>query len=372
MFRAKKFLIVFLVFLFSFVSLKGQKISETQTKTIARVENYLARMEKHGFSGSVLVEIDGKKILSRGYGFSDRNNNLKNTPETVFDIGSITKQFTGAAIIKLEMQGKLSVEDKLTKYFENVPPDKSRITIHDLLRHQTGLPSVVGGDFDAVSESEFLQKVFAAPLQFENGKKFSYSNVGYSLLGIIIEKVSGMSYEKYLYENLWKPAGMKNTGYTRPKFEVATVAVGYENESVWGRPNAKSWDKNAPFWHLKANGGILSTAEDLYLWHRALLKDRILSKEAKAKYFAPRLRPEETREGFYAYGWDVHLTPRRTKVIEHNGTNRVFYADFRRFVDENVTIIMLLNKADEKFNEVSFVLADMIFDPGFKPEFPPN
>lgn len=351
-------------------SVYSQKNTENSAKITGKIENYLDRIEKLGFSGSVLVEIDGRKALSKGYGFRNVEQKLENTPETVFDIGSITKQFTAAAILKLEMQGKLATGDKITKYFDDVPEDKAEITIHDLLRHQAGLPSVVGGDFDPITESVFIEKVFSAPLKFKNGTKFSYSNVGYSLLGIIIEKASGMSYEQFLYQNIWKPAGMESTGYTRPKFDNDLIAVGYEGDRNWGRPTDKKWDQDAPYWHLKSNGGILSTAEDLYKWHSALLSDRILSNQAKQKYFAPELRLDETGEGYYAYGWDVHQTVRNTIVIQHNGTNRIFYADFRRFVDENVAVIMLLNKAEPSLNEVTFVIADIIFKPSFKPAVP--
>ena len=180
-----------------------RKITESTIKTINKIETYLKEIEKAEFTGTVLVGLNGKKVISRGYGFRNINQKLRNTPNTIFDIGSITKQFTGAAIIKLEMQGKLSTDDKISRYFSDVPKDKSEITIHQLLRHSSGLPSVVGGDYDKITESEFVAKVMNTPLKFESGSKSSYSNVGYSLLAIIIEKVSGESYEQFLYKNLW-------------------------------------------------------------------------------------------------------------------------------------------------------------------------
>ena len=114
-------------------------------KTVDKVKNYLAKLDKLGYNGAVLVAIDGKAVVSRGFGFSDEERRVKNSPQTVFDIGSVTKQFTAAAILKLEMQGKLSTADPITKYFERVPPDKASITIHELLRHAAGLPSVDAG-----------------------------------------------------------------------------------------------------------------------------------------------------------------------------------------------------------------------------------
>ena len=339
-------------------------------RTIKKIETYLDKIKKVGFTGTVLVELNGEKVVSKGYGFRNINQKRKNTPNTIFDIGSITKQFTAAAILKLEMQGKLSTDDKISKYFNNVPKDKSGITIHQLLRHSAGLPSVVGGDYDKITESEFVDKVLKATLEFENGTKFSYSNVGYSLLAIIIEKVSGKSYEQFLYENLWKPANMESTGYKRPGFDNDLIATGYKDDKEWGKPVDKEWDKDAPFWHLKGSGGILSTTEDLYKWHQALLSDKILSKEAKEKYFRPKLRENESLDSYYAYGWDVHKTKRNTTLIQHNGTNRVFYADFYRYPDEETTIIMLSNKAHPNFFGINGEISKIIFDPLFKPVIP--
>ncbi|MFI5218558.1 MAG: serine hydrolase [Bacteroidia bacterium] len=348
------------------------KNSVSTLQTIKGIETYLDTIEKVGFSGTVLVELNGKKVISKGYGFCDKAKSIKNEPNTVFDIGSITKQFTATAILKLEMQGKLSTDDKITKYFENVPTDKSSITIHDLLRHQSGLQSVAGKDYDKISQAEFLDTVMNSKLRFAVGTEFSYSNIGYSLLGIIIEKASGKTYETYLYENLWKPAEMEMTGYSRPAFDKNKIAIGYYNDDkVWGKPTDKDWDGTAPFWHLKGNGGILSTTEDMYKWHKALMGEKILSKEAKDKLYHPKIRATENYNSIYGYGWDVFQTNRNTRRIWHNGSNRIFYADFMRYIDENVTLIMLSNKSHQtNFNKLNFELSKMIFEKNYNPIIP--
>lgn len=344
---------------------------ENSAKTTKHIKTYLTQLEKVGFSGTVLVEINGNKVISKGYGFSDKAKSIKNEPNTIFDIGSITKQFTASAILKLEMQGKLSTDDKITKYFENVPTDKRNITIHDLLRHQSGLQSVVGKDFDKISPAEFLDKVMNSKLRFDVGKEFSYSNIGYSLLGMIIEKVTGNTYETYLYENLWKPAKMEMTGYSRPTFNKTKIAIGYyKDDKIWGKPNEKEWDKTAPYWHLIGNGGILSTTEDLYKWHNALIGEKILSKEAKNKLYHPKIRTEENNNAIYAYGWDVSQTNRKTNRVWHNGTNNIFYSDFTRYIDENMTLIMLSNKAHTNFNELNLELSKIIFEKDYTPIIP--
>src|SRR5690554_98485 len=208
---------IFIILLFV-TATYGQAAKENET--IEQISTYLSELEKVGFNGSVLVGLNNRKVISKGYGFNNREMRIKNSSNTIFDIGSITKQFTASAILKLEMQGKLSTDDNLSKFFENIPKDKATITIHDLLRHQSGLISNIGRDYEKISKGEFFNKIFSSPLQFEVGTIFSYSNIGYSILAMIIEKVSRQSYETYLYENLWKPSQMEVTGYTRPEFDL--------------------------------------------------------------------------------------------------------------------------------------------------------
>jgi CubicO group peptidase (beta-lactamase class C family) len=344
--------------------------SMEQGETVTTVRAYLDALELEGFSGAVLVEFQGKVVISEGYGYSDVQNRRKNSAQTVFDIGSITKQFTAAAIMKLEMEGKVSTEDMLPKYFKNVPTDKSKITIHQLLRHSSGLKSNVGGDYDKITEAAFVDSLMRSPLRFQPGTAFSYSNIGYSLLGMIVEKVSGMPYERFLYQNLWHPAGMEQTGYKRPDFNDDLVATGYHNDDrVWGKPTEKRWDEDGPFWHLKGNGGILSTAEDLFKWNKALLTDRILSEDAKAKMYHPRLREGEDSTSYYAYGWDVHKTPRNTTSYWHNGSNGIFYADFYRLIDESTTVIVLINKSNG-FQRTGREVVRSLFPPAYTPVVP--
>ncbi|MCC6396368.1 MAG: serine hydrolase [Bacteroidetes bacterium] len=341
-----------------------------QGETVATVRAYLDTLEHEGFSGTVLVEFQGKVVISQGYGYSDVQNRRKNSARTIFDIGSITKQFTAAAIMKLEMQGKVSTEDRLPKYFKNVPPDKSEITIHQLLRHSSGLRSNLGGDYEKITEATFVDSLMRSPLRFPPGTAFSYSNIGYSLLGMIVEKVSGMPYEKFLYQNLWHPAGMEQTGYKRPDFDDALIATGYRNDDrAWGKPTEKQWDADGPFWHLKGNGGILSTVEDFFRWNQALLTDRVLSEAAKAKMYHPMLRKGEDSTAYYAYGWDVRKTPRNTTSYWHNGSNGIFYADFYRLVDEHTTVIILTNKSNG-FQRAGGEIVRSLFFPTYTPVVP--
>ncbi len=315
-----------------------------------KISEYLEKMEETGFSGSVLVAHKGEVLLSGGYGYSDRAEQRENTAQTVFDIGSITKQFTAAAILKLEMMGKLSVQEKMSKYIDGVPADKQTITLHHLLTHSAGFSGAIGHDYVSIETAKFVQEAFAKPLLFEPGRQYEYSNVGYSLLGIIVEKLSGETYEAFLRKQLWLPAGMKHTGYQEASF--GDIAVGYQGKKRWGKPTEKEWASDGPYWHLKANGGVLSTVEDMYRWHQALLGDEILNAVAKAKYYQPHIEEGEGAGSYYAYGWAIFPTPRNTHLIAHNGGNGIFFADMWRYLEEDITVIFMTNEAKRKFEDI--------------------
>lgn len=210
-----------------------------------------------------------------------------------------------------------------------------------------------------------------SPLRFKIGSNFSYSNIGYSLLALIIEKVSKQTYEQYLYDNLWKPAGMEMTGYSRPKFDNNLIAVGYgKNNMIWGKPTSKDWNGKALYCHLLGNGGILSTTEDLYMWHKALMTEKILLKAAKEKLYHPIIRANENDKAYYAYGWDVSKTNRNTFRVWHNGANNIFYSDFMRFIDEKATLIFMTNKSDRNLEQLNFEISKIIFEKNYTPIIP--
>ena len=307
-----------------------------------KADDYLSRLEPFGFSGAVLVAKDGEVVLEKGYGWADREKKIPFTADTVSSIGSITKQFTGAAILKLEMMGKLRTEDPISKYLPNVPDDKKGITIHQLLTHTSGIAIVPGGDDDQIPRDEFLRQALALPLLDPPGARFRYSNEGFSIAAAIVEIVSGKSYEEFLHENLFVPAGMNSTGYVLPKWDPARMAHGYNEQGRdMGTFESRNWGPNGPGWHLVGNGGILSTPGDMYRWHLALLGDKILSEAAKEKYYKPYILTDAG--DYYGYGWGILTTPRNTKLITHNGGNGIFFADFRRYVDENIVIFAFSN-----------------------------
>lgn len=343
-----------------------------QNPAFDKIDHFLSELnQQHNFSGSVLVAWKGQ-VFKKGYGLSDREAKTTFTPQTISCIGSVTKQFTGAAILKLEMMGKLKVEDPISKYFPNVPADKQAITLHHLLTHSAGFPGAIGDDYASISGEEFVKLAMDQPLLFNPGKAYEYSNVGYSLLGIILEKVTKEPYEAFLNKQLFKPAGLTQTGYVLPDWKSANVATGYRGERNWGKINEKNWASDGPYWHLRANGGILSTVEELYKWHQALLGDKILSKEAKAKYYGRHIEEGEGSNSYYGYGWAIFSTPRQTTLIAHNGGNGIYFCDFLRYIDEDLTVILMTNATRREYHQLATQCARACILPDFVPELKIN
>ncbi|MCR4375471.1 MAG: beta-lactamase family protein [Acidobacteria bacterium] len=319
----------------------------------ARVDDYLSRLVAHGFSGAVLIAAvpnggnwatEGRVVLKRAYGFANRESRLPYTVDMVSCIGSVTKQFTGAAIMKLEMMGKLKTGDLISMYLPGVPADKAGITIHHLLTHTAGFSGDLGGSDEMPIERDALvAKVLAAPLAARPGEQFEYSNEGFSVAGAIVERVSGQGYEAFLREHLFLPADMSDTGYLAPAWPLTRLPMGYGPEGEpWGRVYKNGWLPDGPGWYLRANGGIQASLDDLYRWHLALESTKVLSVEARTKYLTghvPSMGGEK-----YAYGWGVETSRRGGTVISHNGGNGLFFTDFRRYIDEGVVIIAMSNQ----------------------------
>jgi CubicO group peptidase (beta-lactamase class C family) len=335
-------MILFLVVLIPSLALAGGHTAKKAGVTGGTVEGdlakkldmYLTRITPFGFSGALFVAKNGKIILNKGYGMAIRSENVPNTSETVFSTGSITKQFTAAGIMKLEMMGKLKTEDPITKYFDAVPEDKKGITLHNLLTHTSGVIDFTGPDFEVAPRDETMRKILDAPLRHKPGEQFAYSNAGYSMLAAVIEKVSGQRYEEFMNKNIFNPAGMNFTGYRMPEWDKKVVAHWYRGEKDNGTP----LEKDYPYWHYLGNGGILSTTEDMYRWHLALLEDKVLSAAVKKKMFMPFLNE-------YGYGWDIIQREMGT-LIQHDGGSMLgCSAEFRRYIDAKTVTMLFCNQS---------------------------
>lgn len=321
----------------------------------AKLDEYLTRMTPFGFSGSVLVAKDDRILSNKAYGMADRANKIPNTTATLFDTGSIGKQFTGAAIFKLEAMGKLKTSDVIGKYLENVPADKQAVTLDHLLRHRSGLidsQNIRPGD-DFSDRDRRIKQILDAPLRFQPGERYQYNNAGFNVLAAIIEKVSGQSYQQFLYENLFKPAGMTSTMFQSGDFAVPgadkkTVARLYAGAEDNGSPLGR--DKFKWFW--TGPGGILTTPGDFYKWHRALLGDQVLPPAAKERYY----ELAET-EG-------TMRNSTRGRVISHGGgTSMGTGASLIRYLDAGVVIAVCINNSGEQFNQpITRAVGNLVFD----------
>jgi CubicO group peptidase (beta-lactamase class C family) len=298
--------------------------------SIVRLYQDLTRMAALDlFDGTVLVARGDEVLLHQGYGFADRENEVAFAPDTISTIGSITKQFTAAAILELEEQGRLRVEDPLSKFFAALPQDKAGITLHQLLTHTAGMPDALGEDEDYIGRDAFLERVWTVELASEPGSEYSYSNVGYSVLAAVIEKVSGQEYEVFLHETFFSPLGMADTGYLLPDFDPSRLAIGYRNNERWGTLLEKQDPDRGFSWYLVGNGGIHSTARDMHRWLRSLRTQEILTDDSTAKLFGRHVA--EGDDSFYGYGWVTYDLPNSETMVGHNGGNGYLFEDLNFF-----------------------------------------
>lgn len=358
-----------IVYLLSLIFIFSCEKSTSKQLLKKEIDTYLTKSEANGFSGSVLVAKNGKVIINKGYGFANKEEKIKNTSNTIFDVGSVTKQFTATAILKLTAFNKLKVSDPLSTFFKDLPTDKRNITIHQLLTHSSGLIDIIGdGDFDHIPTEDYFNELFSSALINVPGSKYEYSNAGYSLLGRIIELVSGEDYETFLATHLFKPSGMNQTGYLKPKWDTNLYAIGYKDNVInMGSMAARYRKEGKVSWSLKGNGGINSTAEDMYKWYLALKTNKVLSKALTEKLTSPYILVNHGSNSNYAYGWFIFDTKRQTKRITHNGGNGIFFHDFIWLPEEDVAVIYFTSAFTQQTMDVAWYIEDMLFDISYKP-----
>jgi CubicO group peptidase (beta-lactamase class C family) len=340
-----------------------------------RIDTYLTNSAVNGYAASVLVAKDDKIILSKGYGWANREYKIPNSQATVFNIGSVTKQFTAAAIMKLVEQGKLSVSDKLTEFFSNVPEDKKDISIHQLLTHTSGISPATGGfRYNEVSKQEFLDICFEADLLTKPGEIHRYANANYILLAAIIEKVSNQAYGIFLEEQFFKPLNMNHTGYKSINFSIEQLAHGYYFNYTdgewrdWGTTQQQLPDTNK-HWFSIGKGDIHSTTQDLFRWHQALKNNEILTTESLKRIETPYVAEDQQAQSHYGYGWAIFTSSQSTKIVTHNGSNGIYFANILRFVEEDMVIIVLSNtRLNQDSENVAWYIAKMLSDEKYIPK----
>jgi|GEM_PF-3436595 len=263
---------LFLVFVL-IVSI-GIPVSAQDDNLTTQLDTYLSRLENIGFSGSVMIVQNGEIILNEGYGLANATVNEPNTPDTIYPNGSITKLFTATAILQLHEAGRLDAEAPISDYLDNVPADKASITITQLLSHTGGLETYhdTEGDFQQMSRQEAYDTIMNTPLFAETGTEYNYSNSGYTLLAILIEEISGQSYQDYLRDHIFTPLNMNRSGFRGESFDN----MAYSINTFDGYGTLADWDYS---WVIIGNGGIVTTNADHALFIEALLNFELFSQE---------------------------------------------------------------------------------------------
>ena len=315
----------------------------------------LKNLEKeNNLSGVVLIAKNGKPIYREAFGFANLPDSVKNKPDTKFNLASINKMFTGMAIMQLVEAGKISLQDKVGKYLLDYPNKTvaDSVTIHQLLTHTSGMNSF-WEEYDKVAKekfktvSDYLPLFANAKLSFVPGSDFYYSNSGYMVLGLIIEKVSGQDYFDYVKEHIYKPAKMINTDAYELDNAIPNLATGYtmslEEPGQWKNNIFSNLAKGTPA------GGGYSTVDDLLNFANALQNNRLLSKESTAIYTAGRVK---FRDGMYGYGF-MEDTINGHRIIGHTGGHDGIACELMIYPDLGYTVVILTNGEVENYWEVS-------------------
>ena len=324
-----------LIFLLS-ISCLAQNSVET------KVDEYIrAEMQAQQIPGLALAVIkEGKMIIARGYGVANVEHQVPVKPETIFQSGSTGKQFTATAVMMLVEEGKLSLDDKITKYFPDGPEVWQNITVRHLLTHTSGMTDYPQ-DFDLrrdYTEDELFQRIKSVPLAFQPGEKWSYSNLAYVMLGILIHKVSGKFYGNYLQERIFKPLDMTTARIISESDIVANRAAGYR--VVNGQLKNQSWV--SPSLNTTADGALYLTIYDMAKWDAALYTEKLLKKSSLEQMWTPvKLNDGKTQP--YGFGWALGEV-RGHRIIEHGGAWQGFKAQISRYVDDKLTVIVLANQ----------------------------
>jgi CubicO group peptidase (beta-lactamase class C family) len=324
----------------------------------AKIDDYIrSEMQTQQIPGLSLAVIkDGQIVLARGYGLANVENQVPVKPETVFQSGSVGKQFTATAVMMLIEEGKLSLDDKIVKYFPDAPTAWRDITVRHLLTHTSGLGDYPK-DFDLrrdYTEDELYQRIKTVPLAFQPGEKWSYSNLAYVMLGILIRKISGKFYGDFLQERIFKPLDMSTARIISEADIVPNRAAGYR--LVNGELKNQNWV--SPSLNTTADGALYLTVYDMAKWDAALYTEKLLKKSSLVQMWTPvKLNNGKTYP--YGFGWalgEIH----GHRIIEHGGSWQGFKSQISRYPDDKLTIILFANQARTNQAKIAHGVAALV------------
>jgi len=322
--------------------------------------------EQGKFNGSVLVAENSSITISKGFGLANMEWNIPNQSNTKHRLASITKQFTAMLIMQLTEQGKLELDIPIITYIPDYPKSTGNIiTIHHLLTHTSGIPNFLSFPiFDKISKRnntpEEITSVFKdSTLQFTPGEKFNYSNSGYTLLGLIIENVTGKTFEKNLHELIFTPLKMNNSGYDHFENVLRNRSTGYERDGVNFR-NSNYIDMSIPY----AAGSIYSTVEDMYLWDQALYTNKLLTDKTKTLMFSSHI---PVGPWHYGYGWIIKEDSKgnsndNLRILEHNGGINGFNTLISRIPSEKHLVVLINNTGKAPLDEINLAIRNILYN----------
>ena len=323
----------------------------------AEFDKLLSAQFKPGETGcAALVAINGQIIYKKAFGMANLELNVPMQPDMVFRLGSITKQFTAVAILQLMEQGKLSLQDDITKFIPDYPTQAYKITIENLLTHTSGIksytndPGIMKFMKDDLKPEEVIDKFKNLPMEFAPGTKWNYNNSGFFLLGYIIEKASGMKYQDYIEQNLFKPAGMTNSLYGSDRKIIKNRAYPYQADGD-KTINADYMSMLLPY----SAGSLMSTVEDLYKWNRALISDKFVKRETLEKAWT-EYKLSDGKGTQYGYGWFLSQV-QGSHTIEHGGGINGYLTNGIYLPKEDVFVAVFSNSTAKGPDAVSTKMA---------------
>jgi CubicO group peptidase (beta-lactamase class C family) len=327
-----------------------------------KIDDYVkAEMQKQRISGlSLAVVKEGKIIKAEGYGLANVEHSVPARPETVYQIGSVSKQFIASGIMLLIQEGKVSLDDKISKFLEGSPDAWKEITVRHLLTHTSGIVREAPG-FDPLkiqADADVIRTAYPLPLRFAPGEKWEYCNVGYFALAEIIRKVTGKPWGDYLNERLFLPLDMNATRTTTTTEIVRNRADGY----AWKDGKLRNADI---FFALRPSGAFLSSVLDLAKWDAALYTDQILKPATREQMWTPVKLNSGTPHS-YGFGWELDAVDGHRRV-HHSGSLPGFRATLARFVDDKLTVIVLTNADFANPGAIALGVADT-YIPGLIPQ----
>lgn len=302
--------------------------ADNRAAALASIDEKMTEVVAKGFGGAILLEQNGQMLLNRGYGYADRENKIAFTPETVAQIGSTTKSMTALAILELVRAGKLDLQKPAKTYLPGAADPAGSATLHQLLTHHAGLIDSCGDDDDRVSVDDLLHKCMARPLAYPPGTDH-YSNMGYSILAAIVEKVSGESWESYLREHIWQPIGMTRTGYLHfDNVGPHDFAVNYSDDKPQPNVRQRMQMLDGNEWNVRGNGGVQASTLDMERFYRALSgKLPGIPSEIAAEMTTPH--EPIGGEAWEGYGLFVQLDAKNKPYrIGFSGSDGIFFTYF--------------------------------------------